>query len=41
MDTGMPGNFLSCLKGVKDPFEAKERRCDLSRDATAESCAEV
>ena len=22
LETGMSGNFLSCLKGVKDPFEA-------------------
>ena len=27
------GNFLSCLKGVKDPFLAQERRWDFSRDA--------
>ena len=26
------GNFLSCLNGVKDPFEAQEGRWDFSRD---------
>ena len=25
---GMSGNFLSCSKGVKDPFEVPEFRCD-------------
>ena len=29
----MSGNFLSCLKGVKDPFKAQEGRCDFPRDA--------
>ena len=24
VEMGMWGNFLSCLKGVKDPFEAEE-----------------
>ena len=32
----MLGNFLSCIKGVKDPFEAQEGRCDFSRDAAVE-----
>ena len=32
----MSGNFLSCSKGVKDPFKVQEGRCDLLRDATAE-----
>ena len=32
----MSGNFLSCSKGVKDPFEVQEGSCDFSRDATAE-----
>ena len=36
METGILGNFLSCLKGVKDPFKAQERRCDFPRDASAE-----
>ena len=36
MQTGMSGNFLSCLKGVKDPFEAQEGRWDFSRDTAAE-----
>ena len=30
------GNFLSCNKGVKDPFEVKEGRWDFHRDASAE-----
>ena len=32
----MSGNFLSCLKGVKYPFEAQEGRWDFSQDAAAE-----
>ena len=32
----MSGNFLSCIKGVKDPFEAQEGRRDFSRDAAGE-----
>ena len=32
----MLGNFLSCSKGVKDPLEVQEVRCDYSRDASAE-----
>ena len=36
VETGMSGDFLSYLKGVKDPFEAQEGRWDFSRDATAE-----
>ena len=32
----MSGNFLSCLKGVKDHFVAQEGRWDFSVDATAE-----
>ena len=28
VDTGMSGNFLSCNKGVKDPLEVPEVRCD-------------
>ena len=34
--TGMLGKFLSCSKGVKDPLEVPEVRCDLPGDATAE-----
>ena len=30
------GNFLCYSKGVKDPFEFQEGRCDFPRDATAE-----
>ena len=39
----MSGNFFSCIKGVKDPFEAQEGRWDFSRDATvrkASACIE-
>ena len=36
METGMSGNFLSCSKGVKDPLEVPEVRCDLPRDTSAE-----
>ena len=32
----MSGNFLSCSKGVKDPLEVSEVRCELPRDASAE-----
>ena len=32
----MSGNFLSCRKRVKDPFEVQEGTCDMPRDATAE-----
>ena len=28
VETGMSGNFLSCNKGVKDPLEVPEFRCD-------------
>ena len=28
VETGMSGNFLSCGKGVKDPLEVPEVRCD-------------
>ena len=33
---GMSENFLTCSKGVKDPLEVPEVRCDLPRDASAE-----
>ena len=33
----MLGNFLSCVKCVKVPFEAQEGRWDFSRDAAAEN----
>ena len=29
----MSQNFLSCVQGVKYPFEAQEARWDFSRDA--------
>ena len=32
----MSGNFLSCSKGVKDPLEVPEVRCNKPRDASAE-----
>ena len=32
----MSGNFLSCSKGVKDPLEVPDVRCDLPRDASGE-----
>ena len=32
----MSGTFLSCSKGVKDPLEVPEVRCDKPRDASAE-----
>ena len=36
VESGMLGNFLSCSKGVKDPLEVPEFRCDEPRDASAE-----
>ena len=36
VEMGMSGNFLICSKGVKDPFEVPEFRCDLPQDASAE-----
>ena len=32
----MSGNFLSCSKGVKDPLEVLEFRCDKPQDASVE-----
>ena len=32
----MSGHFLSCNKGVKDPFEVQEGRCDFPQVATTE-----
>ena len=32
----MSGNFLSCIKGVKDTFKAQEGGWDFSRDAAVE-----
>ena len=37
VETGMSGKFLSCSKGVKDPLEVQEVRCDLPRNASAET----
>ena len=36
VETGMSGNCLSCRKGVKDPLEVPEVRCDYPRDASVE-----
>ena len=36
VETGMSGNFLSCSKGVKDPLEVPEVRCDYPRAASEE-----
>ena len=36
VESGMSGNFLSCSKGVKDPLEVPEVRCDYPRDASVE-----
>ena len=36
VETGMSGNFLCCIKGVKDPLEVPEVRRDLPGDASAE-----
>ena len=36
VETGMSRNFLSCSKGVKDPLEVPEVRCDKPQDASAE-----
>ena len=33
----MSWNFLSCSKGVKEPLEVPEFRCDYPRDASAEN----
>ena len=32
----MSGNFLSCSKGVKEPLEVPEFRCDEHGDASEE-----
>ena len=32
----MSGNFVTCSKGVKDPFEVPVVRCDWPREASAE-----
>ena len=36
VETGMMRNFLTCSKGVKDPLEVPEFRCEKPRDASAE-----
>ena len=35
VDTCMSGNFLICSKGVRDPLEVPEFRCDLPRETSA------
>ena len=35
VETGMSGNFLSSSKGVKDPLDFPEVRCDLPGDTSA------
>ena len=37
VETGMSGNILICLKSVKGPFEAQERRWDFSQGAAVEN----
>ena len=37
VETGISGNFLSCSKGVKDPLEVPELRCEYPGDASAET----
>ena len=32
-ETGMLGNILSCIKGIKYRFDFQEGTCDFSRDA--------
>ena len=39
VETVVSGNFLSCSKGVKDPFKVQEGRCDFPRDASAEKAS--
>ena len=36
MEKCMLGNTLSCIQGVKDPFEAQEGWWDFSRDSAEE-----
>ena len=36
VQTDMSGNVLSCSKGVKDPLEVPEVRCEYPRDASTE-----
>ena len=36
VETGMSRNFLSCSKGVKDPLEVPEFKCDYPPVASAE-----
>ena len=36
VESGMSAKFFSCSKGVKDPLEVPEFRCDVPRVASAE-----
>ena len=36
VETGISGDFLSCSKGVKDPLEVPEIKCDYPLVASAE-----
>ena len=36
VEMDISGNFLSCIKAVKDPFEAQEGRWDISQDTAVE-----
>ena len=36
VETGILGNFLSCSKGVKDPLEVPELKCDYPLVASVE-----
>ena len=36
VEMGMSGNFLSCSKGVKDPLEVPEIKCDYPLVASTE-----
>ena len=36
VESGMSAKFLSCSKGVREPLEVPEFRCDLPRDTSAE-----
>ena len=38
VEMGMFRNFLSCFKGVREPFEAREGIQDFSQDAGEEKC---
>ena len=41
VETGMSGNFLSCSKGVKDPFEVQEGSPLISNSSMNVSLLEI